>query len=435
MLGDLIPEDHLDANGICRIVEPLLREHYSASVAEGLIPKPGNLMEPVRNGLAYRRVPRGADFREGGRAAEVLLEAAAADPEPTSPPAKRRLIDLEDLENEPPPRWIVPNAVPAEGVTVVYGPPKAGKSLIVADIAASVAAGTRWCDNVACECEGTVVFFALEARRPTAARLQAWKKARGADTRRRLKFADAGFLLDDKGGVPKLADVAAALREECGGAPALIVVDTWAHLMGLWGLDENKTADQNIAAKWWERLAEELGTPILIVAHSGKEDRGIRGSNALEATAAAVLGVEIERRTVRIRTRAMRSAELGWHMVATIGTIDDQPVLTGLTADMSEEEDFPDEPIHDTVVGPDDRTLQTAIVETLDQLAKRGLADARLNDVAETIAAKVSEGPRSRKAAAERAKVILRRIGLVHNGRCDVLPGPEVREMIGRKNE
>jgi AAA domain len=69
--------------------------------------------------------------------------------------------------NFPPPRWVVPSLLP-EGLTILAGPPKVGKSWLSIGLAVAVAAGGRALSSIAVEA-GSVLYLALE---DTGRRLQ-----------------------------------------------------------------------------------------------------------------------------------------------------------------------------------------------------------------------------------------------------------------------
>ena len=60
----------------------------------------------------------------------------------------------------PEPRWVVPGLIP-DGLTLLAGPPKVGKSMLALDLACAVATGGKAFDSVPVE-QGGVVYLALE---------------------------------------------------------------------------------------------------------------------------------------------------------------------------------------------------------------------------------------------------------------------------------
>ena len=419
-VGDVVPpEDQEEAIAVAR---EILTKAYERAARAGIRHMPDDVMDGFLNGLRYRKNEPGDD---GTRS--VLVAAAANDPVPPPPPPMASLFQAyEDLADAPPPSWLVEGAIPDAGVTVIYGPPKSGKSLFATDLAASIVAGTgRWCGSAEIRCEpGPVLFFALEGRAVTVARVTQWREAHdGADLGRRLVFGDARALM----AMPKPPDLARQVTEALG-RPRLVIIDTWAHLMAAWGLDENATRDQNLAAKWAEAFSEAIGAPVLVIAHSGKEDRGIRGSNALEAAAAAVLSAKAEGGRFTLEARLLRSAEPTFKMVA-IGA----PVLKAVSAPASAEEPDYVPVTREAIIGPDETRLEEAIVQASDTLARHGIGEERIASFVKTVAAMAGCGPKTEKETAARAERKLRAAGLVAGFLVTILPGEDMRHRLAKK--
>ncbi|GAA4863923.1 AAA family ATPase [Saccharopolyspora cebuensis] len=88
------------------------------------------------------------------------------DPEPVRDEARNLLDGLRDgawLDQQtfPPLRYAVPGVLP-EGFALLVGPPKAGKSWMVLDLALAVAAGGRALGNIAVGAARPVLYLALE---------------------------------------------------------------------------------------------------------------------------------------------------------------------------------------------------------------------------------------------------------------------------------
>src|SRR4051812_31243433 len=73
--------------------------------------------------------------------------------EETDPPRKPNshasstpfpIVDLDDIDPGSEPPWLIEGILPANGLAVVFGLPKSGKSYLVADAALHVAMGRRW---------------------------------------------------------------------------------------------------------------------------------------------------------------------------------------------------------------------------------------------------------------------------------------------------
>lgn len=162
----------------------------------------------------------------------------------------------------PPIKWIVPDLLP-EGLTLLCGKPKLGKSWLALDMACAVATGTVSLGKV-CE-PGPVLYLALE------------------DNQRRLKSrlkkiytqgawpADLHLVTEsqrlDAGGL-------AALREWCERHPCgrLVIIDTLATVKPANVSRQSDYSADYAALRGLHGLAGELGIGIVVVHHVRKAE-------------------------------------------------------------------------------------------------------------------------------------------------------------------
>ena len=102
-------------------------------------------------------------FDDGTEAEEAIQLFAVTAEEFARMPPDRRLISAKELleMDLPEPRWIIPGLLP-EGLTLLAGRPKTGKSMLVLDIALAVATGGKALGSLPVEEGGEVVYIALE---------------------------------------------------------------------------------------------------------------------------------------------------------------------------------------------------------------------------------------------------------------------------------
>ncbi|MFI7409272.1 AAA family ATPase [Streptomyces sp. NPDC049627] len=209
---------------------------------------------------------------------------------PAAPPKRERprtawTADQLMAAHFPEPKWAVPGIL-AEGVSVLAGPPKVGKSWLSLGLGLSVAAGDKAFDSVPVQ-GGPVLYLALE------------------DTPRRLQTR-MGKLL---GGQPAPAGL--TLVTECppfpqGGTEAIaqwlernpdarmVVIDVFAKMRGQSPAGVSAYDADYVAVGYAKRLADHYGVAVVLVHHvrkAGSEDflTEVSGTNGIAGAADATL--------------------------------------------------------------------------------------------------------------------------------------------------
>lgn len=296
-------------------------------------PRPAEDVEKaVGNAYRYARDTAGNAAPPAARDAFAQMLNAPPEPPPATPTEaatraakagglRVRFRSLEEASGEPLPSWLVEGAILATGMTVLYGPPKRGKTFAALDLALAVATGQRWFGALPVLAEGPVVYLALEGYAEVVARALAWQAHRGEVPRGRFILADGRLALGDAAQTGAfLASVKQAVPR-----PALLVVDTFAR--GAVGLDENKAADVAVLADHLEGLGEALGCPVLVIHHAGKQEAaGPRGSTALLAAAGSLLAARIEQGKLRVKVEETRRGVPGLEIVCRVVAQGEHPV-------------------------------------------------------------------------------------------------------------
>lgn len=191
------------------------------------------------------------------------------------------------LEPEDNTAWLVDRRLPASGLSILAGKPKAGKSTLARNLALSVARGSPWL-GISTR-QGVVLYLALEEKRSEV----------------RNHFRNMGITSDDplfvfvapspQDGIKEL-DEAARQRK-----PALVIVDPLLKFIRL--RDANDYAAVTLAIEPLLTLARETGAHVMTVHHLGKGERSggdaILGSTAIFAAVDTAL---LLKRTDRYRT-------------------------------------------------------------------------------------------------------------------------------------
>jgi hypothetical protein len=199
----------------------------------------------------------------------------------------------------PEPKWAIPGLL-AEGVTLLAGAPKIGKSWLALNVSTAVAAGGKALGKIDV-LAGDVLYLALEdnPRRLQSRLTQVLGKD---DAPSRLTFAVYCEALP-AGGAARIADWLSAHPQA-----RLVVVDVFARVRGAVPNANMSSYDADyLAMGALKRLADQFGVAILVVHHTRKaasEDflDAVSGTNGLAGSADAV--------AVLRRNRGRADAEL-----------------------------------------------------------------------------------------------------------------------------
>lgn len=208
---------------------------------------------------------------------------------------RTRILGLTELIAQPNPRWLVKELLMEDTVAMVFGPPGAGKSFLVIDLAMHVATGSdTWAARRIQT--GGVVYLVGEGQHSVGKRFRAWLKhhERGPadmDQPGLAVVVNAGPLSTNKpdAGLAHITEAFAMLME-AGHEPRLLIVDTVSrHMDG----DENSAMDAQRFIAAADHVRRDHGVTVLLVHHTGKNvERGARGSSAFKANVDTLLEVD-----------------------------------------------------------------------------------------------------------------------------------------------
>lgn len=214
--------------------------------------------------------------------------------------------ELEHMRFSPP-RWIVPGFIP-DGLSMLAGKPKLGKSWLMLDVAVAVARGGAVLDR---KCiQGDVLYLALEDnQRRIQDRLR--RVTTGGEWPARLMLATS---------LPKLAEGGIeALRGwiEAAPDPRLIIVDVFTKVRAVRGMRDSLYDADYQAVVPLKELADETGVAIVVVHHQRKQNSDedpldtISGSTGLTGAMDTVLVLDrgAEGATLYVRGRDIEEVE------------------------------------------------------------------------------------------------------------------------------
>jgi len=186
-----------------------------------------------------------------------------------------------ELEDRPRARrWLVEALWSEQGVGIVGGEPKCGKSFLALDIAVAVAAGVPCLRHFRPAGSGAVLLFAAEdAGHIVRTRLEGIAQAAGA----RFETLDIAVIdvptlrLDHRNDRQRLIETVERVR------PSLLVLDP---LVRLHGIDENAVAEVAPILGFLRDIQRRFETAVLLVHHARKSGatrpgQALRGSSEL----------------------------------------------------------------------------------------------------------------------------------------------------------
>ena len=207
----------------------------------------------------------------------------------TSTTANSRFRILRDAELEalPDPEFLLAPFLLQRSLTVVYGPPAAGKSFLLLDWASCIASGRSWLGHAVSP--GPAVYIAGEGIGGIRKRVQAWKHER-------RHTGPIGLFIVTSAVQLHMPEHVFALRDELlatiGRPPALIIADTLSRCMV--GGDENSSRDIGQAIAGADFLRDQLGATVLLAHHALKNGEAERGSSALRGAADTMFSLREE---------------------------------------------------------------------------------------------------------------------------------------------
>lgn len=204
------------------------------------------------------------------------------------------VLSIDDLENLPQPEWLIPNRLP-EGQTWVYGEPGVGKTFVVLDWAATVAARGN-----------TVLYFIGEGVKGFSKRVLAWQRYHPMANLDTFHVVPMTPQLLDKNSVESFNEVIKEYQ------PSLIVIDTFARAAV--GADENSAKDVGKVISVLDTMFRIHDCSSIVVHHSNKSGGSERGSGAIRGAADATWEVMPDYShsgltTMQVACRKMKDSE------------------------------------------------------------------------------------------------------------------------------
>lgn len=265
------------------------------------------IVRKVENAEAYAQNEAGA-WGVGSLTetyAAVLDQLPAEDCEGAGKPDPYKAYTEQEQDAFGPPSWTADGLIPDNSVGLMYGPPGSYKSFLALDICLTLSSGLEGWDLG----EGPqlcTVYVAGEGPRSIARlRRPAWRAARGLEGEIPFHLV---LTMPRAGDMQSVVDFVTSIKAQ-GIKPRLIVIDTWARFV--LGLNENDAKDAGQAIDALEYIKRSLKCSVLVIHHSSKEGKGLRGSSAIEGGVDFTLEVvpHKETKVVAVHNRRQKDAD------------------------------------------------------------------------------------------------------------------------------
>ena len=207
------------------------------------------------------------------QAEQIEVYEPVPKPKPEPVPSRLALVPFNKIEVATTGAYLVKGLIPRDGLIVVWGPPKCGKSFWSFDLAMHVALGREYRGRRVQQ--GPVVYIACEGAHGFKARITAYRQRHlsGIETPPFYLVPTRLDLIDDH------EELIREIRGTLGATRlAAIVLDTLNRsLRG----SENNDEDMSDYIKASDALREAFGCAVIIVHHCGTEGTRPRGHTSL----------------------------------------------------------------------------------------------------------------------------------------------------------
>jgi hypothetical protein len=198
-------------------------------------------------------------------------------------PRRIRLVPFHQITLGTQRRDLIKGLIPRIGLSVIWGPPKCGKSFIAFDMFMHVVLGWEYRGRRVHA--GPVVYCAFEGQQGFRARKEAWCQERLAEAADDVPFYLMPLTLNLVQGHSELIE---AIKHDVGNKPAAVVLDTLNR--SIQGSEDNGQ-DMGAYIRASDAIREAFECAVVIIHHCGHNGERPRGHSSLVAAADAVLSV------------------------------------------------------------------------------------------------------------------------------------------------
>jgi len=211
-------------------------------------------------------------------------------------------------------RYLVKGVIPFPGLTVIWGPPKSGKSFWTLDLTMHIALGRDYRGKRVQQ--GPVVYCCFEGQSGVSARVEAFRQRFLAEDADNVPFylqpAPMDFIKEHQ-------DLIAAIRS-LESSPVVVVLDTLNRSLNG---SENSDEDMGGYIKATDAIRDVFDCSVLVVHHCGVNDSRPRGHTSLTGAADARLAVTRDAaKNILVDVEFMKDGEGSERIVSALESIE-----------------------------------------------------------------------------------------------------------------
>ena len=240
-------------------------------------------------------------------AAIIALDAKRKEP-------RIKLMQFDKITLGKDRRYLVKGIIPYPGLTVIWGPPKSGKSFWTLDLAMHVALGREYRGKRVHQ--GSVVYCCFEGQSGISARIEAFRQRFLPEDAESVPFYLQPAPMDL---IKEHADLITAIRE-LDSAPVAVVLDTLNR--SLTG-SENSDEDMGAYIKATDAIRQAFDCSVLVVHHCGNDGSKPRGHTSLTGAADARLAVTRDAaKNILVNVEFMKDGDAGETIVSALENLE-----------------------------------------------------------------------------------------------------------------
>jgi AAA domain len=211
-------------------------------------------------------------------------------------------------------RYLVKGVMPFPGLTVIWGPPKSGKSFWTLDLTMHVALGREYRGKRVHQ--GPIVYCCFEGQSGLSARVEAFRQRFLAEDAESVPFFLQPAPMDL---IKEHQELIAAIRA-LESSPVAVVLDTLNRSLNG---SENSDEDMGAYIKATDAIRDAFNSSVLVVHHCGVNDSRPRGHTSLTGAADARLAVTRDAaKNILVDVEFMKDGEGSERIVSALESVE-----------------------------------------------------------------------------------------------------------------